>query len=194
VGPRGCDLTSQSLSDPIVVIDSSEIREGKLEELKTALEELAAFVEANEADPIACNNYFDEPSKRIRGCSLGFLKTTCSKTSHCTPLLTSSVTRSVLTSVEEREEKNRLCPPVVFSGDVADLARLAYPAMQGQVARVRHEAVGLWSAASRLNPARAAFDHIDDANVAESLAFMHEHTREALRNLERTATVAARAR
>jgi len=63
---------------------------------------LAAFVEANEADPIACNNYFDEPSKRIRGCSLGFLKTTCSKTSHCTPLLTSSVTRSVLTSVEER--------------------------------------------------------------------------------------------
>lgn len=92
------------------------------------------------------------------------------------------------------EEKNRLCPPVVFSGDVADLARLAYPAMQGQVARVRHEAVGLWNAASRLNPARAAFDHIDDADVAESLAFMHEHTREALRNLERTATVAARAR
>ena len=41
------------MSDPIVVIDSSEIREGKLEELKTALEELAAFVEANEADPIA---------------------------------------------------------------------------------------------------------------------------------------------
>ena len=48
------------MSDPIVVIDSSEIREGKLEELKTALEELAAFVEANEADPIAYNIYFDE--------------------------------------------------------------------------------------------------------------------------------------
>jgi len=31
---------------------------------------LAAFLEANEADPIACNNYFDEPSKRTRGCSL----------------------------------------------------------------------------------------------------------------------------
>jgi hypothetical protein len=41
------------VSGPIVVIDSSEIREGKLEELKTALKELAAFVEADEADPIA---------------------------------------------------------------------------------------------------------------------------------------------
>ena len=35
------------------------------------------------------------------------------------------------------EEKNRLCPSVVFSGDVADLARLAHSAMQGLVARVR---------------------------------------------------------
>jgi hypothetical protein len=53
------------VSDPIVVIDSSEIREGKLEELKTALEELAAFVEANEADPIAYNVYFDEDATRM---------------------------------------------------------------------------------------------------------------------------------
>ena len=29
------------------------------------------------------------------------------------------------------EEKNRLCPPVVFTGDSADLTRLAYAAMQG---------------------------------------------------------------
>ena len=92
------------------------------------------------------------------------------------------------------EEKNRLCPPVVFSGDVADLARLAHPAMQGQVARVRHETVGPWNTASRLNPGRAALDHIDEADVADSLAFMIEHTRDALENLERTATVAARPR
>jgi hypothetical protein len=91
------------------------------------------------------------------------------------------------------KEKNRLCPPVVVSGDAADLARLAYAAMQGQVARVRAEAVGPWNAASRLNPAGAALDHIDDADVTESLASMIEHTREALKNLERTATVDARA-
>jgi hypothetical protein len=66
--------------------------------------------------------------------------------------------------------------------------------MQGLVARARHEAVGPWNAASRLNPARAALDQIDDADVAESLAFMIEHTREALKNLQRAATVAARVR
>ena len=87
------------------------------------------------------------------------------------------------------EEKNRLCPPVVFSGDAADLARLAYSAMQGSVARVRDEAVGPWNASSRLNPARAALDYIDDAAVAESLAFMIEHTRAALKNLERATAV-----
>ena len=37
------------MSGPIVVIDSSEIREAKLEELKTVLQELAAFVEAVKA-------------------------------------------------------------------------------------------------------------------------------------------------
>ena len=83
---------------------------------------------------------------------------------------------------------------MVFSGNVAELARLAYSAMQGSVARVRDEAVGPWSAASRLNPARAALDHIDDADVAESLAFMIEHTRAALKNLERAAAEEAATR
>jgi putative NAD(P)-binding protein len=84
-------------------------------------------------------------------------------------------------------DKNALCPPVVFTGDVADLTGLAYAAMQGQVARVRHETVGAWTAASRLNPAQAAFEHVDEPEVADSLAFMVEHTRDALKNLERIA-------
>ena len=90
---------------------------------------------------------------------------------------------------ESDEEKNRLSPPVVFSGDAADLARLAYPAMKGLVARARDEAVGPWVVTSRLNPARAALDHIDEADVSESLAFVIEHTRQALQNLERVAAV-----
>jgi hypothetical protein len=53
------------MSDPIVVIDSSEIREGKLKELKTALDELVEFVEASEADPIAYNIYFDEDGTKM---------------------------------------------------------------------------------------------------------------------------------
>jgi hypothetical protein len=43
----------------ILVVDSSEIREGKLEEVKAAVAELVAFVEAN-AEPLAYNIYFDE--------------------------------------------------------------------------------------------------------------------------------------
>ncbi len=93
----------------------------------------------------------------------------------------------------DHEEKNRLCPPVVFSGDAADLARLAYPALQGLVARSRHEAVAPWNTASRLNPARAALDHIDEADVAESLASLVEHTRAAFENLRRARAATAHA-
>jgi len=48
------------MSSPILVVDSSEIREGKLDEVKAAVEDLVAFVEANEAEPLAYGIYFDE--------------------------------------------------------------------------------------------------------------------------------------
>ena len=86
------------------------------------------------------------------------------------------------------KEKNGLCPPVVFSGDVADLLELAYAAMQGQAARARRELVGPWNAASRLNPARALLEHVHDPDVADSLASMKEHARAALENLRRATT------
>ncbi len=92
------------------------------------------------------------------------------------------------------DEKNRLCRPVVFSGDAADLTRLAYAAMQGQVARARDEAVAPWDAALRLNPARAALEHIDDPDVMDSLTSMIDHTPAALGNLERAAAARVGAR
>jgi hypothetical protein len=55
----------RNVSDPIVVIDSSEIREGRLEDLKAALKELVEFVEASEAEPIAHNIYFNEDGTRM---------------------------------------------------------------------------------------------------------------------------------
>ena len=48
------------MSGPILVVDSSEIRAGKLGDVKAGVEELVAFVEANEADPLAYDIYFDE--------------------------------------------------------------------------------------------------------------------------------------
>jgi quinol monooxygenase YgiN len=53
------------MSEPIVFIDSSEIREGKLEELKTAMKELVEFIEANEPRPIAYNVYFTLDGTRM---------------------------------------------------------------------------------------------------------------------------------
>lgn len=91
------------------------------------------------------------------------------------------------------DEKNRLCPAVVFTGDVADLMTLAYAGMRGQVARARHDVVGPWSAATRLNPSRAVLEHVDEPGVADSLAFVIEHTRDALENLARVAATGAAA-
>jgi hypothetical protein len=47
------------MSEPIVYIDTSEIREGKLEELKKAMNELVKFVETNEPQLIAYNVYLN---------------------------------------------------------------------------------------------------------------------------------------
>lgn len=52
-------------SEPIVSVDSSEILEGKLEELKTAVKELVEFVEANEPRTVAYNVYFSEDGARM---------------------------------------------------------------------------------------------------------------------------------
>jgi hypothetical protein len=52
-------------TEPIVIMDSSEILEGKLEELRTAIKELVEFVESNEPRTIAYNVYFSEDGARM---------------------------------------------------------------------------------------------------------------------------------
>ncbi len=54
-----------STADPIVAIDSSEIREGKIDELRAGLTELVEFVEANEVEVIAYSIYIDEVGNRM---------------------------------------------------------------------------------------------------------------------------------
>jgi hypothetical protein len=46
--------------EPIVVIDSSEVLEGKLPEAETVIKDMAAFVESNEPRPISYNVYLNE--------------------------------------------------------------------------------------------------------------------------------------
>jgi quinol monooxygenase YgiN len=53
------------MEGPIVFVDTSEIREGKLEELRRAVAELAEFVERNEPDPISYKVYFSADGRRM---------------------------------------------------------------------------------------------------------------------------------
>jgi hypothetical protein len=53
------------MPDPIIVIDTSEILEGKLHELEAVVKELAAFVHANEPRPILYNVFFNEGGTKM---------------------------------------------------------------------------------------------------------------------------------
>lgn len=53
------------MSDLIVYIDRSEVRDGKLDELKTAMKELVDFIEANEPQILSYNVYFSADGDRM---------------------------------------------------------------------------------------------------------------------------------
>jgi hypothetical protein len=53
------------MSQPIVYIDTSEVRPGRLEELKAAMKDLALFVQANEPQLLAYDVYFSDDGTRM---------------------------------------------------------------------------------------------------------------------------------
>lgn len=53
------------MSQPIVYIDNSEIREGKLEELRKAMDHLSSFVEKNVPEIISYAFYLDAEEKQM---------------------------------------------------------------------------------------------------------------------------------
>jgi hypothetical protein len=53
------------MSDAIIYVDISDVREGALEELKAGMQELVDFVEANEPRLIAYNVYFSHDGTRM---------------------------------------------------------------------------------------------------------------------------------
>jgi len=52
-------------SQPIVYVDTSEVRDGRLNELKAAMDDLTQFVEANEPRLLAYNVYFSDDGTRM---------------------------------------------------------------------------------------------------------------------------------
>lgn len=83
------------------------------------------------------------------------------------------------------ETKNRLCPPVVFSGRADDLLRFADAGMRGLAARSADPQIAAWTEACRLNPAGGAAAHLDDPAVADAFSVMAAAFFPALENLER---------
>ncbi len=59
------ETRSDSTNRPVVIIDSSEVREGKLGDLRTAMNDLVRFVEVKEPGIIAYNVYFNEEGTRM---------------------------------------------------------------------------------------------------------------------------------
>jgi len=53
------------MSQPIVYVDTSEVRPGRLAELKVATNDMARFVQANEPQLLAYNVYFSDDGTRL---------------------------------------------------------------------------------------------------------------------------------
>jgi hypothetical protein len=53
------------MSDAVIVIDTSEIRAGRLEEVQRAVRDLARFVDEDEPRTMAYNVYFDDAGTRM---------------------------------------------------------------------------------------------------------------------------------
>lgn len=53
------------MSNLIVYVDRSEVRDGKLDELKAAMTELVDFVEANEPEILSYNVYFSDDGTQM---------------------------------------------------------------------------------------------------------------------------------
>jgi hypothetical protein len=53
------------MSEPILYVDSSAIREGQLEHVKASIDELVAFVETNEPQLISYKFYLNEEGTRM---------------------------------------------------------------------------------------------------------------------------------
>ena len=80
-------------------------------------------------------------------------------------------------------EKNRLCPPVVFTGRTTDVLGLAYDGMAGMGARAGEADLGAWNDVCRLNPAAGAMAKAADPDISAALTMLILHLGPAMENL-----------
>ncbi len=80
-------------------------------------------------------------------------------------------------------DKNRLTPPVTFSGNASDLLRFSYAAMSGLYARTSESDLAAWSENCRLNPASGAIERAGEPEVADAFTSLMTNFGPAMRNL-----------
>ena len=80
-------------------------------------------------------------------------------------------------------DKNRLTPPVTFSGNASDLLRFSYAAMSGLYARTAESDIATWSEGCRLNPASGAVERAGEPEVADAFTSLMTNFGPAMRNL-----------
>ena len=94
--------------------------------------------------------------------------------------------------VEDDATRNRLCPPLAFTGAIADVLHLAAAGMTGMMERSSHPDVGAWNEGTRLNPAKGAAQHLDDPRAAAAFGVLAANVGPALANLRRRTGAGAR--
>ena len=62
---------------------------------------------------------------------------------------------AVEASRDDDVDRNRLCPPLTFSGDISDVLELSYTGITGLMERAADPDVAAWTGRCRLDPARA---------------------------------------
>ncbi|MDP9183503.1 MAG: hypothetical protein M3P04_12100 [Actinomycetota bacterium] len=84
---------------------------------------------------------------------------------------------------EDDAEKNRLCPPLHWSGRTADVLQLAYAGMMGITARLGEADLAAWSESCRLNPAAGAMSKAADPEISAAMTMMITYMGAAMENL-----------
>jgi hypothetical protein len=84
---------------------------------------------------------------------------------------------------DNEADKNRLAPPVTFSGNASDLLRFSYASMSGQYARTSESDLATWSESCRLNPASGAAGRAGEPEITAAFTSLMTNFGPAMRNL-----------
>jgi len=84
---------------------------------------------------------------------------------------------------DDDADKNRLAPPVAWSGNASDLLQFCYAAMSGLSARTSEPDLATWSEICRLNPASGALQRAGEPEIAAAFTSLMTNFGPAMRNL-----------